>query len=715
MDVPKRPSLSRPVLYGYWTISPTTKHTHLLHISPATPCSSAKTYGQELHEIDLPTTTSNNNQSFIQVLTSLFLMTDPTQDSEGTKNSSSIMDSTPTKDIVPNNLGWQPPNNNTAAVDDDGFTTVGKKPSVSHTLSTKYGRAGVWITRQDTNNQSIHIQDLKCCFECIYAIDPDAVILNHAKESRSARMIGEFIDDHMTPMDYNGFCDIQTFQWGKPQEGRFKTTMLFWIASNKISSDLKALRNDSNFQEFLRLGKCTLQPSTLLESRSRMIGLFMGKDPNHTNRRDLSQRMSYHLKIYARTVIPVNVVPFTEYGIKTLGFTVGLRHEATVKRILNAHPFADIDIILNAWKRSNTEEYKTRVLQHAEICKQSTAFKLSHVDPLMGVTRLRLQLADSEAKLDVVDVCTAMHSDGTGVCYVQYLRTGRERVLKAIKASLATMDASDKFSSGPTIVNEEASHAPTRVSGVSTSTKNTSIPASKWASMPTNATPIQAKPRPPTIPKFVATPPRSFTAAMRKPRPSSPRDDPSDERSDRTPRTRNSGGSGGTSTLSSRGSAKTPREIQLEQENQKLKREFTEVKTVLTKIQTQHEQQMNQMQATYQEQLKLQQAQISALQLTMAQLQQTLASQPSAPAPAPATPRKLPANKKQKATQSPSLVATALHGMSQMAVTAVNTMAPQQNSDDMAGMTPMPPLIPGQSTDTVTPNDVPMGGPEAHV
>ena len=319
-------------------------------------------------------------------------------------------------DLSPTDLGWQGKNKDATSNDDDGFTTVSKKSTIAYLLASKYCRAGVWITRQTTNKQPYHLDDLKCIFECIQQIDPQAVILNHSKDPCSARMIADLVGSNMTAMDYNGFCDIQTIPWGKPQEGRYKTTLLFWIASNIITSSLKALRDDSNFQEFLRLGNCTLQSSTLLESRSRMIGLFMGKDPNHTNRKELSERIMQHLKQYAGSAdIPVNIVPFTEYGVKTLGFTVGLKHEVKVRKALEAHPFEAIDIIFNTWKRSNPEGYKNRVLQHAEICKQSTAFKLTKVKVPIGVDILRNQLADSEASRYVVDVCPATHSDVTGV------------------------------------------------------------------------------------------------------------------------------------------------------------------------------------------------------------------------------------------------------------------------------------------------------------
>ena len=570
---------------------------------------------------------------------------------------------------------------------------------MAHTLSTKYGRGGVWITQESNSNKPYHIDDLKCCFEVIQRIDPNAVVMNHMNDSRSARMISDLTGPKMTSMDYNGFCDIQTFPWGKPKEGRFKTTMLFWIASNVIASDLKALRNDSPFQEFLRLGNCSVQPSKLRESRSRMIGLFMGKDPNHTNRKDLSSRMMEHLKRYGNgEEIPLNIVPVTEYDTKTLGFTVGLKHEAKVKKILDSHPFEDIDIILNAWKRSNREGYKNRILQHAEICKQSTAFKLRGVDPELGIDYLRQGLALSDARSYVVDVCTAVHSDVTGVCYVQHLRVGRTQVLEEIKSLMSKMETTERFSFKPTILNEDASQAPTRTSARSGTPKYASLPVSKWASIPVHEVQMPTPPRNSAIPKVVATPPQSFTAAMRKPRPPSPSEDLSDDISDRTPRTRNSGGSEGNSTLSSKGSIKTSRELQLEHENQQLQKEFTEVKNVMSKLQTQHEKQMAQMQAEYQKQLKLQQDQIAALQQSMAQLQQTVASQAPAPAPAPDTPRKKPPGKKYKPSQSPGYLGVAVRGVRQMAVAAVETVAPTPTEEETA-----------LRQDEVTPQDVPMG------
>ena len=616
-------------------------------------------------------------------------MTEMTHDSDGTQNSNPTVDNQPGKGITPNNLGWQQANTKTD--DGTGFTTVGKMVKPIDLLAAKQHRTGVLISRETPSKAPYHVEDLQCCFDIIQQIDPKAIVLNHMNDSNSARLISALAGPNMTSMDYNGFCDIQTFPWGNPREGKFKTTMLFWIASDIITGTLKELRDDSNFKEMLRLGNCRVQPSTLHESRSRMIGLFMGKDPAHSNRHELRQRMEMHLQLNSgsKESVQVNVVPFTEFGVRTLGFAVGLRHEAKVKKILANHPFTELDVILNAWKRSNREEYHKRILQHGSICKQSTAFKLVNVDPELAVHPFRQTIMDSDVSTFVVDVCTAVHSNASGVCYVQYLRPHRDAVLAAIQEVIRSMDLDPgkKFQSQPELVNPDASQAPTRASDATGGTATATLPTSKWASIVADGTaPVTDRTHAP-IPRVIATPPRSFTRAMRTATTS-----PLDDCSVATPKTSNSGGSGGNSTLSSRGSGKTAREWQLEQENDTLKEDFAGMKHQMAQMQAFHNQQLQEMHAAYQHQINNQQAQISQLQSMMAQLQHSLQQAGHPPPPPTQTPRKLPPSKRQNSNASPSLISSTMRRIGELTVTAVDAMAPM-----------------AQEGDAVTPNDTPMG------
>ena len=202
-----------------------TKGIHSCHILIATSCSSFKTYGRETHEIELPKITSNNSQPFIQGLTPLFLMTEMMQDSEGTQNLNPTMDGSPGRGISPNNLGWQQQNTNANKTDSEGFTMVGKSVKPIDLLATKQHRTGVWISRETPSKTPYHVEDLQCCFDIIQQIDPQAIVLNHMNNPGSARSISTLAGPNVTAMDYNGYCDIQTFPWGNPRKGKFKTTV----------------------------------------------------------------------------------------------------------------------------------------------------------------------------------------------------------------------------------------------------------------------------------------------------------------------------------------------------------------------------------------------------------------------------------------------------------------------------------------------------------
>ena len=617
-------------------------------------------------------------------------MTEMMQDSSGTQNSNPTVDDKPGKGIAPNNLGWQP--NNPKTDDSEGFITVGKAVKPIDLLAAKQHRTGVWISRETPTKAPYHVEDLQCCFDIIQQIDPKAIVLNHMNDSNSARFISAVAGPTMTSMDYNGFCDIQTFPWGNPRKGRFKTTLLFWIASDVITGTLKELHEDRNFKEMLRLGNCRVQPSTLHESRSRMIGLFMGKDPAHANRKELlCRQMEMHLQLNSSSKDPiqVNVVPFTEFGVRALGFAVSLCHEAKVKQTLETHPFTELDIILNAWKRSNREEHQQRVLQHGSICKQSTAFKLVNVDPDVAVHPFRQTILNSDVSPFVIDVCTAVHSHSTGVCYIQYLKPNREAVLTTVQEVIQSMDLdpTKKFQSNPELVNSDASQAPTRASDATGGTTTTTLPTSKWARIVAEGTPPATTNTHAPIPRVIATPPRSFTRAMRTAFTSPP-----DDCSVATPKTSNSGGSGGNSTLSSRGSGKTTRELQLEQENATLQEEFAGMRHQLAQMQAHHNHQLQELHTEYQNQINAQQAQISQLQSMMTQMQSSLKCAVKPPPPSTSTPRKMPPSKRHNSNSSPSLISSTVRRISAMTVTAVDTMAPI-----------------AQEGDAVTPNDTPMG------
>ena len=201
------------------------------------------------------------------MLTPLFLMTDPMQDSTGTDNSNPTMDKAPGMGVLPNNLGWQQTNNATNTMDSEGFTTVGKQPTISDILSSKTTRIGVQISRVNSSNKPYHVEDLQNCFDFIRQVDPAAVVLNHMNDTRSAKMIADLAGPKMTSMDYNGFCHIQTMPWGSPKEGCFKTTFTFWIGSNTITDNLKKLRNDSNFKQCHRSRCSPLMSSWVLRDQ----------------------------------------------------------------------------------------------------------------------------------------------------------------------------------------------------------------------------------------------------------------------------------------------------------------------------------------------------------------------------------------------------------------------------------------------------------------
>lgn len=62
-----------------------------------------------------------------------------------------------------------------------------------------------------------------------------------------------------------------------------------------IQHNLQELRDCSVVMEWLKAGKCTMQPHSLSESMSKPVGYLIGKDPRHTNKQELQARITQHL------------------------------------------------------------------------------------------------------------------------------------------------------------------------------------------------------------------------------------------------------------------------------------------------------------------------------------------------------------------------------------------------------------------------------------
>ena len=138
---------------------------------------------------------------------------------------------------------------------EDGFTSVMSKKSsktatTAKSIANKATKVGVRVVRTSQGDSRLHAKDIKYWFSLVAAVDPDAIIVNHLGQEKTAKTVGAM--QKMDRMDYNGYMDIHTTPWGHPKDDKTRTTLLFWIASDIISANLKELRQASDIQTFLK-------------------------------------------------------------------------------------------------------------------------------------------------------------------------------------------------------------------------------------------------------------------------------------------------------------------------------------------------------------------------------------------------------------------------------------------------------------------------------
>jgi hypothetical protein len=269
-------------------------------------------------------------------------------------------------------------------------------------------------------------------------------------------------------------------------------------------------------------GRISMNTTNLTESRSKVIGYFEGKDPKHTFRQAMADRMFNHIKEHSEKPIPVNVIQSNEGGQPSLAFVVGSKDANMVEQLLQEHPFPNMDIIFHSWKRKNPEAFNDRMRWNQMLISNCTAIKLSGMDPRVVSNFHGSLCLDPELEGKIVDVSTASHVHRTGTVYVQHIKAHTQEVITAVEDCLKQLKNPEGSSHGirAAIMNgfkdgdQTLYSRDTLGATPGSSTKSMPIPSSKWATVLPEAPPPQVSP-PPTIPKTIRTEkPRSFSEAV---------------------------------------------------------------------------------------------------------------------------------------------------------------------------------------------------------
>ena len=400
-------------------------------------------------------------------------------------------------------------------IDEDGeFIPVGKRSKDDFQIGSNTF-VGVNL-RRSGEDPRFNKDDLEVLFQIVQSVDPNAMILNAKGDCGKAKKLRTMIK--MSGIDMTTFLDLKTIPWGAKQDNKKQTTLQFWLSSSVIGEGLQELRQSPAFRQYLQAaGNCSMGSTMLCESRHRLIGYFEGKNPRHTYRKELALRVSNHLSLNSSNPEkkwPVQVVATRVSNVSVLAMLVGEKDSKMAASILEKHPFPDVEIILNSWKKRDNDGFMSRVRQHKWIMEMSKAFKLMDVDQQLSLPRLKQILRESEAGEYIVDICTARSSNENGTVCVQYVQSQRDLVLQHLQSILdkPLNPSGSVFPAQAKLMNPDASVTQT------VATSETVVPMSRFAKQ-FDATDVDIVDAP-KIPKAISTKPRekpkSFSEAVRK-------------------------------------------------------------------------------------------------------------------------------------------------------------------------------------------------------
>jgi hypothetical protein len=144
---------------------------------------------------------------------------------------------------------------------------VGIRNTPTQDADKRFNTVGIKLVRVGKRGETAyHPQDIAQFFKEISRIDPEAIILNHKKEMRSAKTVHAMATG--STMDYAKYLDLRTDNWGGPSEQRSRTMWMCYVASDSITPSLQVLRTDSRINQYLLNGNISMQFTKLLESNS---------------------------------------------------------------------------------------------------------------------------------------------------------------------------------------------------------------------------------------------------------------------------------------------------------------------------------------------------------------------------------------------------------------------------------------------------------------
>jgi hypothetical protein len=284
-------------------------------------------------------------------------------------------------------------------------STSSKKPLVledprrTTLVATKTYVSGVHLSKIGTNHEiDLYSDELQAIIASVFSVDESALVMPHTRSSTSALGQAQFMK--LQDRDFDKFFDITVDQWGHKKEGKWKKSLSFYIASDKIEPNLRALKEAPSVYAILKDLNLRMSPHSLLESSDSQIGFFLGKSQKHTWRDDLCRRLSHHMQIHQYKAthsqqefpddtdenaqmpppIPIAAKPrtisFQDVTAEVITIFVGKRDATTVLNILKDDPLPGVELALHTIKKTHPEEWRKRLLIHNYQVNNSAAVKI---------------------------------------------------------------------------------------------------------------------------------------------------------------------------------------------------------------------------------------------------------------------------------------------------------------------------------------------------
>jgi hypothetical protein len=383
---------------------------------------------------------------------------------------------------------------------EDGFTAVkDNKSTIAAAVENKAYRTGLlFIGHQSSNEAGITEQDLSALFGGMADMDTEAVIIPHNNDPKHAKCITEM----KAVKNYSPMIDIHTTPWGSPSDNKSQLSFSFYIASNTMES-LRTIKEHPFMVKFLKLSGFKLRAHQLHESKTKVLGYFMGKSVIHTNRDDVKERFTSHIncrldslrhspdhktKCYPKT-IPIQII--NQYpkqdGVEAeaLGLVCGANDHALLEKILTKDPFRPLDIIMHSWKKSNPDEYRTQLLTHNALCNACIGIRVMRVSET-----ILDHLKDERESYDpshekVIDMYPGRNYATDGVVYFQCHSQNRDSVTEWIKQTLQELHELQPNEPKPELTNlaTPSIGGGSTVKEKRTVTPSVPIPQSKYQSL----------------------------------------------------------------------------------------------------------------------------------------------------------------------------------------------------------------------------------------